>query len=69
MLLIEQTIRLPQEKVLDDDNSNRTIYHSLYTSPNGKLKLLRVVVEEGDSEIVVITVYSTSQIKRYWKGD
>jgi hypothetical protein len=29
--------------------------------------LLRVVYEEGDDEIVVITGYLTSQISRYWE--
>jgi hypothetical protein len=30
--------------------------------------LLRVVVEETPQELVVITVYKTSQISRYMKG-
>ncbi len=54
MLLVEQTIRVPQETVIDDDNLNRTIYHSLYTSTNGKLKLLRVVVEEGIARLLLL---------------
>mgnify|MGYP001580600368 CR=1 FL=1 len=30
--------------------------------------LMRVVVEHAESEMVVITVYKTSQIARYLKG-
>jgi hypothetical protein len=29
--------------------------------------LLRVVVEESETERVVVTAYKTSQIRRYWK--
>jgi len=30
--------------------------------------LMRVVVELAESESVVVTVYKTSQIERYWKA-
>ena len=30
--------------------------------------LLRVIVEKTDAELIVVTVYKTSQIKRYMKG-
>lgn len=33
-----------------------------------KEMLLRVVIEERDSELVVVTVYKTSQFARYLKG-
>ncbi|MBI5214632.1 MAG: DUF4258 domain-containing protein [Ignavibacteriae bacterium] len=63
---IEQVVRNPEQIVPDEDDINRQIHQSLIEE-SGKQKLLRVIVEEDSSEIVVITVYSTSQITRYWK--
>ncbi len=34
---------------------------------NGKRMLLRVVVEENDDSIVVVTVYKTSKFNKYWR--
>jgi hypothetical protein len=55
--------------VPDDDDNEREIYQSHFIDSKGKLKLLRVVVEETADELVVVTVYPTSQIRRYWKDD
>ena len=63
---IEEVVRNPDQIVPDDDDANRQIYQSLIYG-NEKPKLLRVVVEETTTEIVVISTYRTSQIKRYWR--
>lgn len=34
----------------------------------GKLYLLRVAFRDQDDTRVVITVYKTSQVRRYWQG-
>jgi hypothetical protein len=34
---------------------------------DGKEYLLRVIYEENEQEVIVLTAYLTSQIKRYWK--
>jgi len=57
----------PEQIVNDEDSDDRLIYQSHYVDKRGKLMLLRVVVEETREEIVVITAYPTSQIKRYWE--
>jgi len=65
--LVNATVCNPEQIVADEDNINRQIYQSVFKDKKGKLKLLRVVVEETEEEIIVITVYPTSQIKKYWR--
>ena len=65
--MVKATVWNPDQIVPDEGDVNRQIYQSLFTDKKGKQKLLRVVVEETQDEIAVITVYPTSQIKKYWK--
>ena len=34
---------------------------------NGKMHLLRIVVERGRNVLNVVTVYKTSKVNKYWK--
>ena len=64
---VEQVIRSPGQIVPDADDPKRQIYQSRFRDGEGQEKLLRVVVEETEAEIVAVTVYPVSQVKRYWK--
>jgi hypothetical protein len=66
--LVEQVIRSPEQVMPDDDDPNRQIHQSRFRDEKGAEKLLRIVVEKNESEIVAVTVYSASQFKRYWKA-
>ncbi|HEY5232303.1 MAG TPA: DUF4258 domain-containing protein [Verrucomicrobiae bacterium] len=66
--LVEKTIRSPEQIVPDADDPNRQIHQSRFRDEKGVEKLLRIVVEENEDEIVAVTVYPVSQFKRYWKG-
>ena len=66
--LVEQVVRSPEQVVPDDDDPNRQIHQSRFRDDQGREKLLRLVVEENEDEIVAVTVYPVSQFKRYWKG-
>lgn len=61
---VEQVIRNPQQKVIG--KHQRRIYQSQILMEENKPYLLRVVVDEDVSPIVVITVYITSKIQKYW---
>jgi len=59
--------------VLDDpeqliEERGRKIAQSRWTTPLGKRHLLRVVYEESDNKIVVVTVYDTSRVQKYWRA-
>jgi hypothetical protein len=48
----------------------RKIYmRKYYDSVLDEEMLMRVVVEESDTELVVVTAYKTSKIAKYMKGD
>ncbi len=65
--LVEKVIRSPEQIVPDADDPKRQIHQSCFLDSKGKEKLLRVVVEEKEAEIIAVTVYPVSQIRRYWK--
>ena len=64
---VKSVVLHPEQIVPDEDDINRQIYQSFFTDRKGKKKLLRVIVEETQDEIAVITAYLTSQIKKYWR--
>ena len=65
---------IPRQLVLDalaqpdqviPNVEGREAYHKR-VEINGKPYLLRIIVEHGDT---VVTVYRTSNIKKYWSGE
>jgi hypothetical protein len=66
--LVEAVIRAPEQIVPHADDPKREIYQSCFRDVKGKQKLLRIVIEENEDEIVAVTAYPTSQLRRYWKG-
>ena len=65
---------IPKQLVLDaleqpdqivPNIEGREAYHKRI-DVNGKLYLLRIIVENGDT---VVTVYRTSNVKKYWSGE
>ncbi|MFM6283051.1 MAG: DUF4258 domain-containing protein [Dolichospermum sp.] len=68
-----RNISLPQvESVLDSpqqillEREGRKVYQSKVDFGNGKIFLLRVIVAYDVEPKVVITVYRTSKIEKYW---
>jgi hypothetical protein len=62
--LVEQTLDAPEQKVPEVDDI--TCYQSR-VEINGKTYLLRVMVNETVNPSVVVTVYRTSKISKYWR--
>ena len=62
--LVEETLKHPQQIVRN--HGNRKIAQSIYRRDN-KDFLLRVVYEQGSEGWVVITIYWTTKIKKYWE--
>ena len=66
-LVAEKTVQEPEFTVADPPD--REVRMRRYFDENTQqTMLLRVVVEEVESEIVVVTLYKTSQLKRYLRG-
>ena len=60
-------MRSPEQRMPDKEHAARTVHQSRFTDAKGRPKLLRVVVEENETELVAVTVYPASDIKRYWQ--
>jgi hypothetical protein len=56
------------EQVVEDEEGKR-IYQSQVDFETGKTYLIRAVVSEKTKPAIVITVYKTSQISRYWRSE
>jgi hypothetical protein len=46
----------------------RRAYQSQLDFTNGKVYLVRAIVDEGFEPSVVVTVYRTSRISKYWRA-
>ena len=62
--LMDQVLQAPEQKVPEVDDI--TCYQSR-VEIGGKLNLLRVMVNETVNPPVVVTVYRTNKISRYWR--
>ncbi len=63
---VEKTLAEPE--AIEPGHEGEQVYMRRYhDTVLDQQMLLRVIIEESDSEIVVVTVYKTSQIGRYLK--
>jgi Domain of unknown function (DUF4258) len=63
---LETLLKNPQQ-ILPDKN-DRKIFQSQFLFENGKTYLLRAIVTDSTKPAIVLTVYKTNQIKRYWRN-
>lgn len=61
---VKETLAGPEQVV--EGYGGRRVAHKRMTT-EGKERLLRVVYEETEDQLVVVTAYLTSDIARYWK--
>ena len=65
--VVEDILAQPEQVVAGRDN--RTIYQSRLDKEEEKTYLVRVVVDEQIDPPVVITVYRTSKVQKYWRTE
>jgi hypothetical protein len=64
----DRTLTAPE--LITPGQAGRTVFMRRYFDTNLQQEmLLRIILEETTEEIVVVTIYKTSQIDRYLKGD
>ncbi|MDH5669821.1 MAG: DUF4258 domain-containing protein [Nitrospira sp.] len=62
--LVEHTLNAPEQKVPEVDG---IMCYQSRVEISGKAYLLRVMVNETMSPAVVVTMYRTSKISKYWR--
>ena len=63
--LLEQVLQKPQQILPERDG--KKVYQSQVEFGGGKVFLLRAIVNDEAEPAVVITVYRTSKIEKYWR--
>jgi Domain of unknown function (DUF4258) len=62
---LESVLGNPQQIV--EDKEGKKAYQSQFEFENGKIYLVRAIVADNTRPAIVVTVYRTSQIARYWR--
>ncbi|MBE9059173.1 DUF4258 domain-containing protein [Sphaerospermopsis sp. LEGE 08334] len=62
---VESVLDNPQQIIIEREG--RKVYQSKVDFGNGKIFLLRIIVADDIDPKVVITVYRTSKIEKYWR--
>ena len=63
--LLDQVLQNPQQILPERDG--KKIYQSQVEFGGSKLFLLRAIVNDAVDPAVVVTVYRTSKIEKYWR--
>lgn len=62
---LEQTLEMPQQIV--PAPGGRRAFQSQLDFGGGRIFLLRVIVDERTEPPMIVTVYRTSKISKYWR--
>jgi hypothetical protein len=65
IVLLEQVIDSPEQVLEQSDGSK--VYQSRVSGLNNKIYLLRVFINDIAIPRIVISVYMTSKVKKYWE--
>lgn len=63
LFLVQSVLENPEQIV---EERGKNVYQSR-VEINGRTQLLRVVTNDQVEPVIVVTVYPTSQISRYWR--
>jgi hypothetical protein len=69
LALVQAVMRHPEQRVVDESRTDRWVHQSRFRFENGKMSLVRVVVDEEEEPPVIITAYRTSKIEKYWSAE
>ncbi len=62
---LDSVLQNPQQ--IAEDRDGKKAYQSQFVFENGKTYLVRAIVADITKPAIVLTVYRTSQIARYWR--
>ena len=64
--LLEQVLNNPQQIVIE--KGNLKAYQSIVSFDDGRTFLLRAIVDDNITPVIVVTAYRTSKIGKYWRS-
>ncbi len=66
LMVLEMVLREPQQII--PERQGRVAYQSIVEIADRKTALLRAIVEEGEP-LIVVTVYYTTKLEKYWRSE
>ena len=66
LALVQAVMEHAEQRLPDESRAGRWIRQSRLRFEDGRIYLLRVVVDEEEQPPAVITTYRTSKIEKYW---
>ena len=63
---VEMTMLHPDQILMEEDNPAIATYQSL-TNENGRVFLLRIIVNTAKDPNVIVTLYRTSKVQKYYQ--
>ena len=64
--LVQAVMDQPEQRIVDESGTGRWIYQSRLAFEDGKIYLVRVVVDEDEEPPAIVTAYRTSKTEKYW---
>jgi hypothetical protein len=64
--LLEEVLNNPQQIVIE--KGNLKAYQSIVSFEDGRMFLLRAIVDDSIVPALVVTAYRTSKTKKYWRS-
>jgi hypothetical protein len=65
LALLDSVLQQPQQIIVE--TSGKKVYQSQLDFDHGKIFLLRAIVADDVDPAIVVTVYRTSKISKYWR--
>jgi hypothetical protein len=69
LALVQAVSDHPEQRRVDESRPDRWIHQSRLRFEDGKIYLLKVVMDENEEPPVIVTVYRTSKIEKYWSAE
>ncbi len=64
--MVNNLFKNPGQRLLDPFDSGKMILQSIFSDSNAKMFLVRIFINVSKKPPMVITVYKTSKIDKYW---
>ena len=67
--LVQAVMDQTEQRLVDESGTGRWIYQSRLAFEDGKIYLVRVVVDEDEEPPAIVTAYRTSKIEKCWSTE
>lgn len=66
---IIEVLENPDQVIIDSDISDIVVYQSVFNNMEGGNYMIRVFVNRTKNPKLVVTVYKTTKVSKYWKNE